>query len=172
MPLTTDEELLTLSHDIIERFDKVDGGVHPGFNATIYLALRKLDMAGDGISGARWMPLHRMLARDRRLAAIHEGGHYVIARWAGIRSVQAFLKQSGTDDPRTEHTWIGQTHYSRPEIDRLSERRRMMLAVAGACAEKVNENTAGRRSTASPWRGGRSRHRSWLPPFANAIGVR
>ena len=31
MPLTTDEELLTLSHDIIERFDKVDGGIHPGF---------------------------------------------------------------------------------------------------------------------------------------------
>jgi catalase len=31
MPLTTDEQLLTLSHDIIEEFDKVDGGVHPGF---------------------------------------------------------------------------------------------------------------------------------------------
>ena len=31
MPLTTDEKLLTLSRDIIERFDKVDGGVHPGF---------------------------------------------------------------------------------------------------------------------------------------------
>jgi catalase len=31
MPLTTDEKLLTLSHDIIERFDKVDGGIHPGF---------------------------------------------------------------------------------------------------------------------------------------------
>jgi catalase len=31
MPLTTDEKLLTLSHDIIERFDKIDGGIHPGF---------------------------------------------------------------------------------------------------------------------------------------------
>src|SRR5208282_1889268 len=31
MPLTTDEKLLTLSHDIIEAFDKADGGVHPGF---------------------------------------------------------------------------------------------------------------------------------------------
>lgn len=31
MPLTTDEQLLTLSQDIIEGFDKVDGGVHPGF---------------------------------------------------------------------------------------------------------------------------------------------
>jgi catalase len=31
MPLTTDEKLLTLSHQIIEVFDKVDGGIHPGF---------------------------------------------------------------------------------------------------------------------------------------------
>jgi len=31
MPLTTDEKLLTLSHQVIEAFDKVDGGVHPGF---------------------------------------------------------------------------------------------------------------------------------------------
>jgi catalase len=31
MPLTTDEKLLILSHDIIEGFDKVDGGIHPGF---------------------------------------------------------------------------------------------------------------------------------------------
>jgi catalase len=31
MPLTTDEKLLALSHDVIEAFDKVDGGVHPGF---------------------------------------------------------------------------------------------------------------------------------------------
>ncbi|MGA9669055.1 MAG: catalase family peroxidase [Terracidiphilus sp.] len=31
MPLTADPKLLTLSHDVIEGFDKVDGGVHPGF---------------------------------------------------------------------------------------------------------------------------------------------
>jgi len=31
MPLTTDEKLLALSRDIIEGFDKADGGVHPGF---------------------------------------------------------------------------------------------------------------------------------------------
>ena len=31
MPLTTDEKLLTLSRAIIEGFDKVDGGIHPGF---------------------------------------------------------------------------------------------------------------------------------------------
>ena len=31
MPLTTDEKLLSLSRDIIEKFDKIDGGIHPGF---------------------------------------------------------------------------------------------------------------------------------------------
>jgi catalase len=31
MPLTTDEKLLDLSRKAIEAFDKVDGGVHPGF---------------------------------------------------------------------------------------------------------------------------------------------
>lgn len=31
MPLTQDENLLTLSRNIIEGFDKADGGVHPGF---------------------------------------------------------------------------------------------------------------------------------------------
>jgi catalase len=31
MPLTTDEKLATLSREIIEGFDKVDGGIHPGF---------------------------------------------------------------------------------------------------------------------------------------------
>ena len=30
MPLTTDEKLLALSHRVIDAFDKVDGGVHPG----------------------------------------------------------------------------------------------------------------------------------------------
>src|SRR5258708_11139052 len=31
MPLTTDEKLLTLSREVIEAFDKADGGIHPGF---------------------------------------------------------------------------------------------------------------------------------------------
>lgn len=31
MPLTSDEKLMELSSEIIEAFDKVDGGIHPGF---------------------------------------------------------------------------------------------------------------------------------------------
>ena len=33
MPLTTDEKLLALSGEILEAFDKVNQGVHPGFRA-------------------------------------------------------------------------------------------------------------------------------------------
>src|SRR5271157_5060693 len=31
MPLTTDEKMLALSRDVIQAFDKADGGIHPGF---------------------------------------------------------------------------------------------------------------------------------------------
>ena len=31
MPLTTDEKLLSLSHDVLRAFEKADGGLHPGF---------------------------------------------------------------------------------------------------------------------------------------------
>jgi catalase len=31
MPLTTDEKLLTLSRDVLQAFEKADGGIHPGF---------------------------------------------------------------------------------------------------------------------------------------------
>ena len=31
MPLTTDEKLLALSRDVLKAFEKVDGGLHPGF---------------------------------------------------------------------------------------------------------------------------------------------
>ena len=31
MPLTTDEKALALSRDVIQAFDNVDGGIHPGF---------------------------------------------------------------------------------------------------------------------------------------------
>ena len=31
MPLTTDEKVFALSRDVLQAFDKVDGGIHPGF---------------------------------------------------------------------------------------------------------------------------------------------
>ena len=31
MPLSTDEKVLKLSRDVIEGFDKANGGIHPGF---------------------------------------------------------------------------------------------------------------------------------------------
>jgi hypothetical protein len=40
MPLTADENLLSLSRNVIEAFDKADGGVRPGFRparSNVYL---------------------------------------------------------------------------------------------------------------------------------------
>ena len=31
LPLTTDEKLLTISRDALKAFEKLDGGIHPGF---------------------------------------------------------------------------------------------------------------------------------------------
>ena len=31
MPLTTDDKLMALSREVIAAFDKVNGGIHPGF---------------------------------------------------------------------------------------------------------------------------------------------
>ena len=62
MPLTTDETLLALSQDIVAAFDKLDGGVHPGFrpaHAKGVLLSGTFTPAPDGAALARAPHLHR-----------------------------------------------------------------------------------------------------------------
>lgn len=75
----------------------------------------------------------RIEARDRRLAAVHEAAHVVIARRVRVEAA-AWIFRRPTADPRREKTWGGQTtfysQFSRPQ-------HRRMIAVAGAIAEHV-----------------------------------
>jgi hypothetical protein len=80
----------------------------------------------------------RINAKDRRAVAIHEAGHCVIARWAGVRDASAVIFRNPTDDPRQEHTWIGRAFIKR---SRLSILRHTMIAVAGRVAEEIWNKT-------------------------------
>ncbi|HTQ34445.1 MAG TPA: catalase family peroxidase [Stellaceae bacterium] len=62
MPLTTDENLMALSRDVIAAFDKVDGGVHAGFrpaHAKGMLLTGTFTPATDGAALTRAPHLHR-----------------------------------------------------------------------------------------------------------------
>ena len=62
MPLTTDEGLLALSREVIEVFDKANGGVHPGFrpaHAKGILLRGVFTPSSEGASLTRAPHLHR-----------------------------------------------------------------------------------------------------------------
>ena len=62
MPLTTDEQLMTLSRDVIAGFDKANGGVHSGFrpaHAKGILLTGTFTPAADGAALTRAPHLHR-----------------------------------------------------------------------------------------------------------------
>ena len=44
---------------------------------------------------AKSINLKRLEARDRRLAAIHEAGHHVIARHRGMHEVESWIERAG-----------------------------------------------------------------------------
>jgi hypothetical protein len=76
----------------------------------------------------------RVVARDRRSAAVHEAGHLVIARMLSIKAqAHIYYKVENEDfDLLAEKTWSGQTCTPNESPDR---RERSMIAVAGAVAE-------------------------------------
>jgi hypothetical protein len=74
----------------------------------------------------------RVEARDRRLSAIHEAAHVVIARHVGMPAA-AWIYRWPTDDPMREKTWGGKTILG----GKPSRPQRAMISVAGAVAEYV-----------------------------------
>jgi hypothetical protein len=83
------------------------------------------------------MSPQRIVAYDRRLAAIHEAAHQVVARRYGLQDVGAWIEPSPTNEPSLERTWIGHTYFTVFEMRSLSPVNRTMVAVAGFIAEAV-----------------------------------
>jgi hypothetical protein len=93
--------------------------------------------ADEGI-GARATPVMKMSpkkirARERRLAAIHEAGHVVVARRLGFELLSAWITPHGGEPD--ERTWTGRVQIRRP--DEASESGRRMVGIAGSVAEHL-----------------------------------
>jgi hypothetical protein len=79
------------------------------------------------------MSPNRTLARGRRMAAVHEAGHVVIARRVGFKTAVAWIWPN--EGRREERSWLGRTLLQKgPQVDDLSRR---MVGVAGSIAEHL-----------------------------------
>jgi hypothetical protein len=76
----------------------------------------------------------RILARDRRMAAVHEASHVVVARRFALRMSSAWIvpNEGGESD---EKTWIGRVQIE--SVDKADQLSRRMIGVAGAVAEHL-----------------------------------
>jgi hypothetical protein len=76
----------------------------------------------------------RTLARERRLAAVHEAGHVVIARRVGFRIASAWIMPNDGEDAEHEGTWTGRVQIESVRADKFACR---MVGVAGSVAEHL-----------------------------------
>lgn len=80
----------------------------------------------------------RIAAYDRRLSAIHEAGHAMMAVYLGY-TADAWIHPNESDAPLAEKTWVGHmTLYNKPPEDDHPHTR--MIAVAGMVAETLWKN--------------------------------
>jgi hypothetical protein len=79
------------------------------------------------------LSLKRIIAMDRRKAAIHEAGHVVLARHLGELGAYARLERTFAPDVACEKQWAGHTEFNLNKL--CSRRAKIMIAVAGAVAE-------------------------------------
>jgi hypothetical protein len=79
----------------------------------------------------------RIQAYDRRLAAVHEAGHFVVASHYGLRPSRVWIGPS-PGNLISEKTWIGQTCFDHWEqLYMLRPKHRAMIGIAGAIAENA-----------------------------------
>jgi hypothetical protein len=79
-------------------------------------------------SGKLLRRIVRTIARDRRLAAIHEAGHLVVARSLGVTGY-AYI-QPLRESAAWQRMWIGRFSFGKS-----TKQQRRLIAVAGAVAE-------------------------------------
>lgn len=77
----------------------------------------------------------RIQAHDRRKAAVHEAGHFIVGQYVGLKSGSAWI---GPREALNKHesTWAGQHSCLSHEHDGLSRCRKIMIAVSGFIAER------------------------------------
>lgn len=76
------------------------------------------------------------MARDRRLAAVHEAGHLVVARLFGvdISSCRIFPNRGwSAAEPTYEKSWIGRIQFCSVKSSTVEQRR--LIGIAGVVAE-------------------------------------
>jgi len=80
------------------------------------------------------MDLMKMIsARDRRMAAVHEAGHLVMAARFSLYPSSAWITPIEPAGP-DKRTWVGLVQFS-TGLDRLAPIERSMLGCAGAVAQ-------------------------------------
>jgi hypothetical protein len=74
-----------------------------------------------------------IVARDRRMAAVHEAGHIVVGRHVGLTLSSAWIAPND-GPPMEEKTWIGRVQFI-TGLDHLNSLERCRVGCAGAAAE-------------------------------------
>jgi hypothetical protein len=82
------------------------------------------------VSGKLSRKAIRVISRDRRMAAIHEAGHMVVASSFGVLCQAWIVPVLGSE--RWQKMWVGQCCFSGKKPTKQHQR---MIAVAGAVAE-------------------------------------
>jgi hypothetical protein len=79
------------------------------------------------------LPPHH--ASDKRLTAIHEAAHAVVALANGSTYVRAWIWKNPTDKPLEEKTWLGSCSHGNP-----CPEARAIIGIAGELAEAIERN--------------------------------
>jgi hypothetical protein len=95
----------------------------------------KISAAHAAVSGKLSRKAFRIIIGDRRMAAIHEAGHIVIAQKFRLPSGNAWIGPTGTADILEERTWIGHVRKGLLFDAKCTKRQSKMVGVAGVVAE-------------------------------------